>query len=83
MTKCAEICKYLRKTPDPIACTVAPMSSLDRSTPPTVAEIEALSRELTEPSWKTVEELKDLHCRAALMIARLEIALLESRERKS
>lgn len=52
-------------------------------TAPTQAEVEALSRELTEPCWKTVEDLKDLHCRAALMIARLEIALLESREMKS
>jgi hypothetical protein len=37
--------------------------------PPTQAEIEALSRELTEGKHVT-----DLHRRAALMIARLELA---------
>lgn len=49
---------------------------------PTQAEIEALSRELTEQficggTETEYEHLTDLHYRAALMIARLEIIAIQ------
>jgi hypothetical protein len=50
----------------------------NHSTPPTQAEVEALSRELTEAQGAaTAVERRDLLQRAALMIARLERAWLE------
>lgn len=50
--------------------------------PPSQAEIEALSRELTEcqlVGWEDkLNDLHDLHARAALLIARLERAYLSA-----
>lgn len=56
------------------------MTHLPPLMPPTGGEVEALSRELTEPSDlpTTTAGLRDLRWRAALMIARLERAWLEA-----
>jgi hypothetical protein len=54
----------------------------DHSTPPTQAEVEAISRELTEAHPGRSSATADLCQRAALMIARLERAWLEARSHK-
>jgi hypothetical protein len=55
-------------------------STNDDQGPPTQAEVEAISRELTEAQGAAMAgERRDLLQRAAVMIARLERAWLEAR----
>jgi hypothetical protein len=53
----------------------------DQGPPPTQAEVEALSRELTEAHPGRSSTTADLCHRAALMIARLERAWLEAKSK--
>jgi hypothetical protein len=56
------------------------MTATNDQGPPTQAEVEALSRELTEAQGAAMApKRRDLLQRAALMIARLERAWLEAK----